>query len=311
MLLSLFAASIGSQTFFAIGLTERLSEQLRSDYLARGAVQYALLSLERDATATVDGLSEAWADNPGVFQHHALGGGTFGIVAREEAGVPPRYGLVDEERRISLNAAPAEVLQRLFEIAGGLREDEAEQLAAAVEDWRDEDDKERPQGAEGIYYRSLSDAYDCKNGPFENAEELLLLRGVTPKLYRRLEPYLTVYGSGLLNLNTTSRTALQALGLSPIGVEGLIAFRSGEDGAEGTPDDRQLVSIEGLESQLRAFVPVEDLARLSRFAKAGIFGVGSSDFRTFIQADTGRPASRVQVSCVLSREGEIKLWSER
>src|SRR5690606_37078893 len=49
-------------------------------------------------------------------------------------------------------------------------------------DWLDADDEPRPLGAEIDYYSGLSPAYACKNGPLETVEELLLVRGVTPRL---------------------------------------------------------------------------------------------------------------------------------
>lgn len=311
MLLSLFAVGIASRALFAAGMTERLSERLRAVSLARGAVRYALLALEADDSLTVDGRMDLWADNAGLFQAHALPGGTFQIVARGQAEPPVRYGLVDEDGRLSLNTAPAEVLQRLCELAGLPKED-AEQVGASIEDWRDEDDRERQGGAETLYYRSLSNGYDCKNGPFENLEELLLIRSVSPALYHALAPHLTVYGSGLLNLNTAAPAVLQALGLTNTGVTGLVEFRAGEDNVEETADDRWLVSVAGLpDSELNAFVPVEDLARLARLADDGLIGVGSSDFRAEIEAKALQDASQVRVSCVLDRKGRVSLWAER
>jgi type II secretory pathway component PulK len=308
MLLSLFAASIGSRALFAITLTERLTERLRASSLARAGAQYALLALEQDETPAVDGSVDSWANNPGLFQEHGLPGGSFRIIA--EAGGERRYGLTDQERRLNLNTAPGEVLQRLFESAGGLGKEEALELSEAIEDWRDEDDKTRSHGAEGFYYRSLSSGYDCKNAPFENLEELLLIRGMTPELYAVLAPHLTVHGSGLLNLNTASRPVLESLGLSAFGVDGLLAFRAGEDNAAGTADDRMLVSAQSLEP-LRAFVPAEDLAVLEALAQDRALGVGSTEVGMRIEAAADRSRRPLTVSCVISRDGHIKQWSER
>ena len=311
MLLSLFAVSIGSQALFAVNLTERLSDQLRAASLARGAVHYAFVGLQADDSLTVDGLMDVWADNTGLFQSHAFPDGRFQVVVRDGTAQPLRYGLTDEDRRINLNTAPAEVLQRLCQLVG-LSEEEAISVAASIEDWRDEDDHERSGGAESLYYRSLSQGYDCKNGPVENLEELLLIRGVSPALYQALAPHLTTYGSGLLNLNTAGAVALQALGLTDAGVAGLMAFRAGEDNVEGTPDDRRLVSLAALpDSELNAFVPVEDLARLAKLADGKFLGVGSAEFRAEIEAESLQAASQVHVSCVLNRKGEVSLWSER
>ena len=309
-LLSLFTVSVSAQAMFALDVTERLSKQLRAAYLAKSALQYAWLALHRDPTPTVDGLAERWSDAPDIFQTHQLAGGIFTVAAREPDGSRVRYGLTDEERSLSLNGAPEEVLQRFFEFMGVSRYEAAE-LASAIEDWRDPDDDQRPLGAERFYYRSLGQPYDCKNGPFENLEELLLVRGMTPSLYRAAAPYLTVYGSGRLNLNTAGPTALKALGLSQAGVGGLLSFRAGEDGREGTADDRLLVSVDGIESQLGASLPAEDLARLAQLARDKALGVHADDVRLEIRAETSGPSSRASVVCVINRAGMVKLWSEQ
>jgi general secretion pathway protein K len=48
-------------------------------------------------------------------------------------------------------------------------------------DWIDQDDDERPQGAEEGYYRALTPPYGSRNGPMLFLEELLLVKGMTPE----------------------------------------------------------------------------------------------------------------------------------
>lgn len=311
MLLSVFAAGVGSQALFALDLSERLTDQLQADYIARAAVPYAALALEQDPTSSIDGFTELWANNAADFNDHQVAGGWFRVSAQAQDGQPVRYGLTDEERRLNLNTAPADVLARLLEQAGGLSEREALDAGAAIEDWRDADDTQRANGAEDFYYGSLSSAYECKDAPFEHVEELLLVRGIAPEVYRRVEPYVTVYGSGYVNLNTTSATVLRALGLSEEGVSGFLAFRAGEDGQEQTGDDRQLAGVVGLEGELQVFVPKEDLAVLAALVKDKLLTTRSKAFRFRIDAEHGTPKSHVQAMCVIDRDGTVQHWSKR
>ena len=307
LLLSMFAAGVASRALFVLDLSKRLSEQLRAAYISRGAVEYAAVVLSKDAAPSVDALNERWADDEFSFHDHPLAGGSFSIIADREGGMV-RYGLSDEERRIPLNSAPAEVLEQLLEAIGGMRVEDAKDAAAAIEDWRDPNTDQRPRGAKGFYYHSLSQAYDCKDGPFENVEELLLVRGITPEVYRRVEPYITVFGSGRVNVNTASLPVLRALGLSDVGVDGVRYFRAGNDNTDRTSDDRRLVSVGEIESELKAYVPVEDIARLKRLVQEQFLTTRSTVFRMAIEAQTAAPMSHMQAFCVIDRKGNIKQW---
>ena len=309
LVLSLFAASTASQAGFGLSLTDRLLSRLQASYLVHGALAYARLALADDPTPKVDGWQEAWSNDEGAFRNHAIGDGLFSVMSESPDGRGTRYGLADEERRIDLNAASAEVLTRLFKLAGGLPTEEAARVAASVLDWRDADDREEPDGAESPHYRSLSPPYDCKNAPLESPEELLLVRGVTPELYRRVEPYVTVYGAGPVNLNTAGPMVLRALGLSPEGAAGVLTFRAGDDGVPGTADDRFLASV-GVLNEMDLYVPVDDLGVLTRLVADDAVGVRSQAFRMTIEAQVSHRASRVTARAVMRRDGTLAMWSE-
>lgn len=311
MLLSLFAAGVGSQALFALNLSDRLAKQLGAVYAARAAVPYAVKAIEHDPTPAIDGRHEVWSNDPALFRQHPVAGGSFTVTADVDGGQEPRYGLADEERKLNLNTAPLMALQALLMDPGGLRERDAEETAGAIVDWRDADTDEHAGGAENYYYETRNPGYDCKDAPFENAEELLLVKGVGPALYSRIEPFVTVYGSGRVNLNTASPTVLRALGLSPAGVAGLETFRAGNDSLEGTDDDLELESVAAVQSTLRGYVPAEDLARLTALAGEKLLSTSGEAFRMSIQAEAGGPLSRMRVVCVVDRTGEIKQWSEQ
>jgi len=78
---------------------------------------------------------------------------------------------VDEASKLNLNTATAEMLEKLPGMTP--------ELAAAIVDWRDEDDEPSPDGAESQAYELGDNAYTCKNGPFESVEELALVQGCT------------------------------------------------------------------------------------------------------------------------------------
>ncbi len=73
-------------------------------------------------------------------------------------------------------------------------------VIACIMDWIDEDDLVKlvgGNGAENPYYQSLNPPYDCKNGPLDVSEELLLIKGITPVIYWGED----VNGNGILDPN--------------------------------------------------------------------------------------------------------------
>jgi len=323
-LLSLLVMGLGSRGAFALGTTDRLAHQLEASYLALAGAQRVITILGQDPTS-YDGLNDEWATGQIHFGWQTLGGGSFAIRPPALwAGAPTTHpassgitssdeaaGLVDEDRKLNLNTAPTEILQRLLEVAGELSEEEALGIAEAIEDWHDADQRPRQEGAEDFYYLGLNPPYECKDSEFEHPEELLLVKGMTPALFTRVAPYVTVYGSGRVNLNTADPVVLQALGLSEEAIAGIGWYRAGDDNETGTADDRVLTSLTSVTAELASVVPVEDLNRLAQWDHAGLLGVRSEAFSFLVIAQTQRADRQVHLSCVVDRAGQIKAWTER
>jgi type II secretory pathway component PulK len=96
---------------------------------------------------------------------------------------PYRFGVVDESGKINLNSllqidpsgnAGSQMLMMLPNMT--------QEIANSILDWMDTDDTPRQGGSENDYYSGQSPPYQCKNGPFDSLEELLLVSGVTPQL---------------------------------------------------------------------------------------------------------------------------------
>ena len=83
----------------------------------------------------------------------------------------------------------------------------------AILDWIDEDSETRyPNGAEDEYYTGLDSPYRTANGPFATVRELLLVRGITPEVFEKLEPYICVLPKTTpININTAEAEVLMAI----------------------------------------------------------------------------------------------------
>ncbi len=140
-------------------------------------------------------------------------GRLLSIDAAGETGATVTVAIQDESGKIDLNRATPELLQELFESVG-MESDNVDDLADAIFDWRDRDDLRRANGAEGADYRRAGLPYGAKNRAFETVDELRLVMGMTPALFARVEPALTVYsGKRGVDPRVAPKPVLLALGL--------------------------------------------------------------------------------------------------
>ena len=114
------------------------------------------------------------------------------VYQTEFDGVLVEVSAIDERGKLDINATNESILANLF-TGHGLELDAAEILAAAVMDWRDEDELERVNGAEEDAYLAAGLEVGPANRPFMMTEELLQVIGMGYEFYRRLEPAITVF----------------------------------------------------------------------------------------------------------------------
>lgn len=133
------------------------------------------------------------------------------IYQQELDGILIEVSAIDERGKVDINAADELTLANMF-IGNGMEFNEAELLAAAVLDWRDQDELERVNGAEEDAYYAAGLAIGPANRPFMMTEELLQVIGMQYELFRKLEP----------GISTFSRTAEPDPAFAP--VEALMAM---------------------------------------------------------------------------------------
>jgi DNA uptake protein ComE-like DNA-binding protein len=188
--------------------------------------------------------------------------------------------LEDEQGRLNLNSASVEALSALPGMTSA--------AAEAVADWRDSDDLRSPEGAENREYQAHGRSYPCKNGPLQSVQEMSLILGVDSEVVRKVLPFVTVYGSGRVNLNSAPKTVLSALGFSSSGVQAILQFRRGRDGREGTADDGFFETPEAARDS--GMFTLEDRDLLSRLISKQALSVRSSVFRVHLNLRNRRGA---------------------
>ena len=223
----LVALSVASLALGVAARTRRLaaanlSEHVRAAAAARAGFEQLRGRLERrlnesGATATGGGalnLIDPWRRADSLLVDTIAVADARAIVRVHDVGTA-----------LHLNRATEDDLRRFF-VALRVDAGDADRLAQAIADWRDPDDLHRARGAERDAYLTAGAPALPRNGPFQALPELLSVRGMTPALYGRVRPYLTLLGSGQVNLNLSDRPVLLALpGMTEEAVAVLLRYR--------------------------------------------------------------------------------------
>mgnify|MGYP001611980385 FL=1 len=239
--LSFLAVTLSYQVRQRLSLIKRLEERDKLHFMAEAALKRAIAVIKKEPLDGYDFLREEWSDNPLIFKDVNAEGGVFSVcygdsgILDGEAALITRYGLIDEERKINLNSSGQDVIERLFRVGLGMDDMLAQELAAGIKDWRDKDSElSIPVGsAEDFHYRGLNYPYDAKDGDMETLDELLLVNGMTKDIFERIKDYVTIWGSGMVNINTAPQEVLLAVGLNQSLVDKILSFRGGSDEREG------------------------------------------------------------------------------
>ncbi len=129
-------------------------------------------------------------------------------------GQAVQVSIVDETGKVDLNQADASLLSRLMQVLGQPA-DVSDRLAGAIVDWRDTDNLSQPAGgAEDGDYAAAGRDYGAKDAPFETVAEVEQVLGMTPELYARMAPFLTLYsGRGQPDATYAQGPVLEAMGM--------------------------------------------------------------------------------------------------
>ncbi len=199
------------------------SDGLRTYYLASGAVergiQWMLWGWTGYSQTNPDGTARYWAPNqPRMIMHFPSG----------DAVVE----LIPESAKLNINTASPDELYRVVAAVSG-DPAAAQAISASIVDWR----SPGPSPMDSFYLslgQTGGPTFLPRHASFEEIEELLLVRGVTPelfygnfvsdaegRLYARggLKDCLSVWGGhGPYDINTASPALMEAVGVPPSSV---------------------------------------------------------------------------------------------
>jgi general secretion pathway protein K len=180
--------------------TGQLGRHAEAEALADGLMRLVALRLGDRDRRPLDAAGLARDGTPMFCRHEDA------VVA---IAVTDVGGLVD------LNAASANLLEWLLR-GLGVAPDKAAALAAAILDFRDEDDVPGVNGAESAAYRAAGLAHGPKNAPFETVTELDQVLGMDLALLDHLRAVATVHSRQPgIDARVAPREVLSAAAASP------------------------------------------------------------------------------------------------
>jgi general secretion pathway protein K len=145
--------------------------------------------------------------------------------------------LIPESAKLNINTVSADDLLRVLLIVSGDAA-RSREIAAAILDWR----TPSPGGSVfDQYYLTISPTFRTRHASFEEIEELLLVRGMTPELFYGnyvpdsegrlyatggLRDCFSIWGGpGPFDINTASPALMEAMGMPQAGVAAVISHR--------------------------------------------------------------------------------------
>ena len=323
--LTTFAVRIGLQIRQRVELLGRIESRSKIRLVAASGVKKSISALRSDIQKN-KGVYTSYGklfrhNNDELYKDQILDGAIFNVNYPMYDGhsLQPffRYGFIDEESKININAADYKTLKRLYMHVIDFNEDAASNFAVAIINWRQVGSVQISGFYSDDYYSNLDYPYETKDAFFEVIDEVSLISGITPEIFEKLKSFVTVYGDGRVNVNTASKEVLIAVGFDIITAEKLLAVRRGYDELEATVDDYIFKKAYDIVSEMIKFIELEkaEASLIDAINKSGRLKTNSEFYWINSEANLNNSSTKklkIEVSCVYnSGTNEIKYWNEK
>ncbi len=312
-LLTVFAIYLGIGSRSKIDFLDRMATRSKTFHLAQAGIKQAVAGIGNiDKKKSYLYLNDICSNKNKLFSQVEFEGAVLQI-GYEHAGNDfsageginqMMYGVSDEQSKLNINTAKRKELINLLIETADINSDKADEIASAIIDWRDENSMSLARGAEDKYYHSLQNSYECKDYQFETIEELRYVKGMDYNIFKDMEPYITAYSSGLVNVNTATSTVLKVLGLSDKLTAKILNYRCGEDEIETTGDDKFFENTSSIVAKLSQSesLSASEVAQLSNLAASGRLTVFSNKFLIQSQANLKNSNDICRIKCVFEKD---------
>jgi general secretion pathway protein K len=135
-------------------------------------------------------------------------GGPYGLRMKQARAT---VTIASESGKVNPNTASQQLLAALM-TAVGAQPSQAAAISHAMLDWRQSDENNQNDTARKIaQYQAAHLDYAPPGAPFESLDEIQRVIGMTPDLFRRLKPYLSIYQTGDPDIATALPAVAKAL----------------------------------------------------------------------------------------------------
>ena len=289
-ILTVLAIGLGRRALLDARAAAYAVDHARARRMARSAVEYGLAAARnhRAFLNMVSGLppgmvnpalvlSTASPEGANLLKDDALFNIGGDRIYAEDAC---RFTVTGAECRISVNAAPEDILDKIPGIS-----------FVTVEDIVRQRDEAKKAGKDAQAFVAIG--------------EIRSLEGMNDRLWEgsgdtpAVRDLLTVWGDGRVNVNTASEEVLGCIpGLSSTALAAILTHRAGPDGDLGTPDDARFQDLAAIGAALG--ISAEQLAPIRKYCRV------DSEFLTITGVATLR-GGKVRATC----QAVVRITEER
>ena len=226
MALSVIALTVAGTVRGEVDRAATATDDTRAYFLAQSAIQRAVLYIQ---WGQAYGPPSYFQPGMGPLQFH-FPAGDVSVEVRPESS------------KLNINEClPADLFRLL--VALDVAPDRAQVIVQAVLDWRTPPPGNQPSAFD-MFYLQQTPSFMAPHTSFQEIEELLLVRGMTPETFygtwerdERMQPprltpriglrdCVSIYSSGYLDVNTTPFPVLIASGLAPEAAAAIVQQRA-------------------------------------------------------------------------------------
>ncbi|HBA84831.1 MAG TPA: hypothetical protein DCZ95_12120 [Verrucomicrobia bacterium] len=293
IILSLLISAFAFDMHVESGITSFYRKRLKAQYAAQAGVEYAKFLLVQSYKANNAEESDEEKEDLRIKAINLSRGVALTGLSKEIGQGKFTIDIMPEPGRRNVNNLSDEDWEEILD-QGNVSEEKWPELIDCFNDWIDESDEHRLNGAESDDSFYEERGYEVKNAKLDTVDELLLIKGFSPAIvyggpsenegeesYPGIAQFLTTWGDGKLNVNTASKEVLMTLpDIDEWVVDDIVEGRVGKDQTEGTKDDGwdsvdEVMSQTGLNADLREKITVSDRKYVRLVSIGEIQGVKS------------------------------------